>query len=38
MPKSNYKILILGAGAGGISVAAKLKKNFDEGEIAIELT
>lgn len=35
MPKSNYKILILGAGAGGISVAAKLKKNFDEGEIAI---
>ena len=26
MPKSNYKILILGAGAGGISVAAKLKK------------
>lgn len=36
MPKSNYKILILGgAGAGGISVAAKLKRNFEEGEIAI---
>lgn len=35
MPKSNYKILILGAGAGGISIAAKLKRNFNDGEIAI---
>lgn len=35
MLKSNYKILILGAGAGGISVAAKLKRNFEDREIAI---
>lgn len=35
MPTSNHKILILGAGAGGISVAAKLKRNFKDGEIAI---
>lgn len=35
MPKSNYKILILGAGAGGISVAAKLRRKFEDGEIAI---
>ena len=35
MPKSNYKILILGAGAGGISVAAKLQRKFEDGEIAI---
>lgn len=35
MSKLSYKILILGAGSGGISVAAKLKKSFKDGEIAI---
>jgi sulfide:quinone oxidoreductase len=36
LPKSSsYKVLILGAGAGGISVAAKLRRSLGEGEIAI---
>ena len=35
MPKLSYKILILGAGSGGISVAAKLKKSFKDDEIAL---
>ncbi len=35
MPKSNYKILILGAGAGGLSVAAKLKRALGDDQIAI---
>lgn len=35
MEKLSYKILILGAGSGGISVAAKLQKSFKHGEIAI---
>ena len=35
MNKSKYKVLILGAGAGGLSVAAKLKRQLDDNDIAI---
>lgn len=35
MTKTSYKVVILGAGAGGISVAAKLKRSLPEGSIAI---
>ena len=35
MSKSNYKVLILGGGADRISVAAKLSRELDSGEIAI---
>tara|TARA_B110001454_G_C12723306_1_gene436439 strand:- start:46082 stop:46375 length:294 start_codon:yes stop_codon:yes gene_type:complete len=35
MSKTAYKVLILGGGAGGISVAAKLRRELDSGEIAI---
>jgi sulfide:quinone oxidoreductase len=35
MPKSHYKVLVLGAGAGGVSVSAKLKRHFKDDEIAI---
>jgi sulfide:quinone oxidoreductase len=35
MPKSSYKILILGGGSGGISVAAKIKRELSSVEIAI---
>lgn len=35
MLKPSYKILILGGGAGGISVAAKLNRSLGEGTIAI---
>lgn len=35
MSQSKYKVLILGAGAGGISVAAKLKSHFSDNEIAL---
>ncbi len=35
MSKSTYKVLILGAGAGGISVAARLKRSLGDSEIAI---
>lgn len=35
MPKSAYKVLILGGGAGGISVAARLNRELEEGAIAI---
>lgn len=35
MLKSSYKVLILGGGAGGISVAAKLNRSLPEGSIAI---
>ncbi len=35
MAKSAYRVLILGAGAGGISVAAKLSRSMDAGSIAI---
>ncbi len=35
MQKSSYKVLILGAGAGGLSVAAKLKRSLPEGSIAV---
>lgn len=35
MSKTNYKVLILGAGAGGIPVAAKLSKSLNQGDIAI---
>ncbi len=33
--KNNYKVLILGAGSGGISVAAKLAKDIDDGDMAL---
>lgn len=35
MAKSSYKVLVLGGGAGGISVAAKLKASLPSGSIAI---
>ncbi|MGZ3771298.1 MAG: NAD(P)/FAD-dependent oxidoreductase [Bdellovibrio sp.] len=35
MAKTFYKVLILGGGAGGISVAAKLKQSLPSGSIAI---
>lgn len=35
MSQAKYKVLILGAGAGGISVAAKLKRSLGDGQIAI---
>lgn len=35
MLKPSYKVLILGGGAGGISVAAKLNRSLSEGSIAI---
>ncbi len=35
MSKTSYKVLILGAGSGGISVAAKLNHELDEGSIAV---
>lgn len=35
MSKTAYKVLILGGGAGGISVAAKLSRELDSGEIAV---
>ena len=33
--KNNYKVLIMGGGTGGISIAARLRKNIDDGEMAI---
>lgn len=35
MSKPSYKVLILGGGAGGISVAAKLNRSLNQGSIAI---
>jgi len=35
MKKTSFKVLILGAGAGGISVAAKLNQELDAGSIGI---
>lgn len=35
MAKASYRVLILGAGSGGISVAAKLARAIDPGAIAI---
>lgn len=35
MEKSKYKLVILGAGAGGVSVAAKLRQTIASDEIAI---
>lgn len=35
MAKQSYKVLILGGGTGGISVAASLKRTLDDGNIAI---
>lgn len=35
MTKTSFKVLILGAGAGGISVAAKLNRELDAGSIGI---
>jgi sulfide:quinone oxidoreductase len=35
MPVSSFKVLILGAGAGGISVAAKLNRHLPEHSIAV---
>lgn len=35
MSKTAYKVLILGGGAGGIAVAAKLSRELDSGEIAV---
>ena len=35
MSKKSYKLLILGGGSGGISVAAKLSRDLDDGDIAI---
>ena len=35
MAKSIYNVLILGGGSGGISVAAKLSRQLDAGQIAI---
>jgi sulfide:quinone oxidoreductase len=35
MAKTSFKVLILGGGTGGISVAAKLRKDLGSGEIAI---
>lgn len=35
MTSSAYKVLILGAGAGGVSVAAKLRRSLDRGSIAM---
>lgn len=35
MSKTAYKVIVLGAGSGGISVAAKLSRSLHEGDIAI---
>jgi sulfide:quinone oxidoreductase len=35
MSNNSYKVLILGAGSGGISVAAKLRHHLKDGDIAI---
>lgn len=35
MARRNYKVLILGGGTGGISIAAKLKGRFAKGQIAL---
>lgn len=35
MAKRTYKVVILGAGAGGISVAAKLRRHLGDDEIAV---
>lgn len=35
MAKSSFKVVILGAGAGGISVAAKLRRHLGDDEIAV---
>ena len=35
MAKNNYKVVILGGGSGGITVAAKLSRELNSGDIAI---
>lgn len=35
MTSTHFKVLIIGAGSGGISVAARLRKNLAPGEIAV---